>query len=67
MSGQRKNYSVHEKQTMEYVRKYPPYGPYETLDLDLRSFSQYCKEKNISNKDVTPKIVEEYKLREEKV
>ena len=62
MSGQRKNYSEYEKQITEHVRKYPPYGPYEPLDIDLRALSRYCKENNISNVEVTKEVVEKFKI-----
>ena len=62
MSGQRKNYSEYEKQITEHVRKCPPYGPYEPLDIDLRELSRYCKENNISNVEVTKEIVEKFRI-----
>lgn len=62
MSGQRKNYSEYKKQMEEYIRTHPPYGPYEPLNIDLRALSRYMKENNISNRDVTPEIVEKFKL-----
>lgn len=62
MSGQRKNYSEYEKQINEYVRTHPPYAPHEPLDVDLRALSRYIKENNLSNRDVTPEIVEMFKL-----
>ena len=62
MSGQRKNYREYEKQMNEYIRTHPPYAPSEPLNVDLRALSRYCKENNISNMDVTPDIVEKFKL-----
>lgn len=50
MSGQRKNYSVYEKQINEYVRTHPPYAPSEPCNVDLRALSHYMKENNISKK-----------------
>lgn len=64
MSGQRKNYSMYEEQINEYVETHPPYGTHEPLDVDLRALSRYCKENNISNRDVTPEIAEKFKLHE---
>lgn len=62
MSGQRKNYSVYEKQINEYVRTHPPYAPHEPCNIDLHALGRYMKENNISNRDVTPEIVEKFKL-----
>lgn len=61
MSGQRKNYSEYEKQIVEYVKTHPPYGPYETLDVDLRKLSRYCEDNDISNQGVTEEIIQKNK------
>ena len=58
MSGQRKNYSVYEKQINEYVKKHPPYAPSKPCNVDLRAFSKYLKENGLTNEDITPEIVE---------
>ena len=63
MSGQRKNYSLYEKQMNEYIRTHPPYAPHEPLNVDLRALSRYMTENNISNQDVTPEIVEKFELK----
>ena len=62
MSGQRKNYSDYEKQINEYVKKHPPYGKQEPLDIDLRAFSRYLKENNISSNEVTPEVINKFKI-----
>ncbi len=63
MSGQRKNYKMIEKQINEYVRTHNVYGPHEPCDINLRALSNYMKENNLSNTDVTPEIVEMFKKR----
>lgn len=60
MSGQRKNYSEYKKEMDEYVRTHPPYAPSKPCNVDLRAFSKYMKENGLSNKDITPEIVEKF-------
>lgn len=61
MSGQRKNYNVHEEQMNEYLRTHDPYAS-EPCNIDLRALNQYMKDNNLSNRDVTPEIAEKFKL-----
>lgn len=58
MSGQMKNYNVHKKEMDEYISTHPPYSPSKPCDVDLRAFSKYVRENGLSNKDITPEIVE---------
>lgn len=62
MSGQRKNYSECEKQMNEYIRTHPPYAPSEPCNIDLRALRHYVKENDISNRDVTPELVERFRV-----
>ena len=61
MSGQRKSYSEHKREMEEYLRKYNIYGPHEPCDVNLRALSNFMKENNLSNTDVTPEIVEMFR------
>ena len=63
MSGQKKNYKMIEKQINEYVRTHNVYGFHEPCNINLRALSNYMKENNLSNTDVTPEIVEMFKKR----
>lgn len=62
MSGQRKNYNEYERQMEEYIRTHPPYAPHEPCNIDLRGLSRYLKENNLSNRDVTPEILEKFSV-----
>ena len=61
MSGQRKNYKLHEEQMDEYLRTHNPYAS-EPCNIDLRALNQYMKDNNLSNRDVTPEIAEKFRL-----
>ena len=63
MSGQRKNYKLIEKQMNEYVRPHNVYESHAPCNINLRALSNYTKENNHSNTDVTPEIVEMFKKR----
>lgn len=62
MSGQRKNCNQIEKEITEYVETHNIYGPHEPLNMDLRAYFQYVKENNLSNEEITPEIVEMFKI-----
>ena len=63
MSGQRKNYNQFEQQINEYVETHNVYGPHEPLNMDLRAYFKYVKENNLSSEEITPDIVEMFKIR----
>ena len=58
MSGQRKNYNEYRKEMDEYISTHPPYSLSKSCNVDLRAFSKFVKENGLSNKDITPEIVE---------
>ena len=62
MSGQRKNYKLIQEQINEYVETHNIYGPHESLNMDLRAYFKYVEENNLSNDDITPEMVEMFKL-----
>ena len=57
MSGQTKVCSDKKNLVDEYVKKYDPYTQQEGLDFDLRGYSSYVEEHNLSVKDITPDIM----------
>jgi len=62
MSGQRKNYKLIERQINEYVETHNIYGPHEPLNMDLRAYFRYVQENNLSSEEITPEIVEMFKI-----
>lgn len=65
MSGQRKNYKIIEEEINDYVETHNIYGPHEPLNMDLRAYFRYVKENNLSSEEITPDIVEMFRIKNE--
>ncbi len=63
MSGQRKNYKIIEEEINDYVETHNIYGPHEPLNMDLRAYFRYVKENNLSSEEITPDIVEMFRIK----
>lgn len=65
MSGQRKNYKIIEEEINDYIETHNIYGPHEPLNMDLRAYFRYVKENNLSSEEITPDIVEMFRIKNE--
>ena len=62
MNGQEKNYDFYEKQINEYIQTQNIYKPSNECNIDLHALGNYIKTHNLTNSDITPDIVENFKI-----
>ena len=62
MSGQMKSYSEKKEMVEHFIEKCNPYQPLNPLKFDLRGYAKYIEENEISYSQVTPEILEKFKV-----
>lgn len=62
MNGQEKNYKFYEKQLNEYIQTHNVYKPSQECNIDLRALNTYITTHDLTNADITPDIVNKFKL-----
>lgn len=62
MNGQEKNYDFYERQINEYIQTHNVYKPSPKCNVDLRALNDYITTHNLTNTDITPDIVNKFKI-----
>jgi hypothetical protein len=62
MIGQTKSFKEKQQKVARFIEEYDPYKPLVPLRFDLRGYTKYVKEHNISGTDVSEGIFEKFKL-----
>jgi len=60
MNGQKKSSDTKQNIVDDFIKRVPPYDEMVPLEFDIRGYSQYVKENDLSEEDITSDILKQF-------